>query len=179
MSHPTDVSTAPPPIDDRLARLIFADLEDELTVTRRILERYPEEHGDWQPHEKSMSLCRLATHVAELPSFTQIILATEEWDGARTPYTTPRVETGAEILALFDRVAAELRDTVAAFDPAKLDDHWVLRRGDHVFVQGSRAALVRRMGLTHLAHHRGQLSVYYRLLGVPVPGMHGPSADEL
>ncbi len=158
--------------------LLFADLDEELDATRRLLERYPEGWGDWRPHERSAPLQKLATHIAELPRVAQVILETDEWDRATTPYTPPVLETRDALLAQFDRHAAALGAAVAAAEAASLARPWALRRGAQVFVSGTKAALVRRMSLTHVAHHRGQLTVYYRLLGVPVPATHGPSGDE-
>lgn len=157
---------------------LFADLDEELAATRRLLERFPSEHADWRPHERSMTLGRLANHVAELPSFGQIMAGTPEYDLAATPYTPAAAGTTAELLELFDRNAAELRQVLASLDSEALGATWRLRYGETVFADGPRALLLRRLFVSHTAHHRGQLTVYYRLLGVPVPGMYGPSADE-
>lgn len=157
---------------------LFADLDEELAATRRLLERFPSEHADWRPHERSMTLGRLANHVAELPSFGRIMAGTPEFDLASTPYTPTTARTAAELLEVFDTRAAELRDVVASLDADALAATWRLRSGEMVFASGPRALLLRRLFVSHTAHHRGQLTVYYRLLGVPLPGMYGPTADE-
>jgi uncharacterized damage-inducible protein DinB len=172
------IMTSPPSAEDPIVALLFADLGEELAATRSLLERYPDGRGDWRPHERSMPLQKLATHVAELPRVAQVILETDEWDRATTPYAAPVLATREALLAQFDRHAAALRAAVAAADAAALARPWALRRGAQVFVSGTKAALVRRMSVTHVAHHRGQLTVYYRLLGVSVPGTHGPSGDD-
>lgn len=157
---------------------LFADLEEELVATRRMLERFPDEHADWKPHEKSATLAQLATHVAELPQFGTAIATLPEWVAGVNKFDRVHARTREEILALHDRSAAIARDALAKLDPAALEHEWKMRMGDKVLVSGQRGPLIRRMLFSHIAHHRGQLSVYYRMLDVPVPGMFGPSADE-
>jgi uncharacterized damage-inducible protein DinB len=159
-------------------QLLYGDLEHELTQTRRMLERVPDGRMDWTPHGKSMSLGRLATHVAELPMFAVSIVRDDELDFVKAGYQPRTLATTAEILALFDKGAREWREAVAATDFAKLSRPWTLRRGEHVIVSLPKAVLVRTMGISHVVHHRAQLSVYLRLLDIPVPGLYGPSADE-
>ena len=161
-----------------LKELLFADLEPELAATRKTLERFPDDRAAWKPHEKSRTLQQLAEHVAELPGFASVMLTTDTFDvknGGRFSTSAP---TAAELLALFDRAAGQLRDAVARTDDERLQQPWTFTAGAHVIVSGPRAVVLRRMGITHLAHHRAQLGVYYRLLDVPVPGTFGPSADE-
>lgn len=158
---------------------LFADLDVEFAATRKLLERFPDAHADWRPHERSMTLATLAGHVAELPGFGEAIAEAPEFDFARTPYVPPTARTAAELLALFDDSVASMKKTVATLDAEALMATWTLRAGDTVLVSGPRAELFRRLFMSHTAHHRGQLTVYYRLLGVPVPGMYGPTADEM
>jgi uncharacterized damage-inducible protein DinB len=158
---------------------LFADLEPELAATRRALERVPFEHWDWKPHEKSYSLGRLATHLAELPSFAEAIATTDEMDLGTLPYVMPTVADLAELLALFDRTSAAWRHALASLDAARLAAHWRMRMGDTTILDAPRSLLLRQHGITHPAHHRAQLGVYLRLLGIPVPGVYGPSADEM
>ena len=156
----------------------FPDLEQELSATRRLLERFPDGRGDWRPHEKSMTLAQLASHIAELPMLTHAMVDGDSWDMAATPYKPIHADTREGLLAIFDGWADRLRTALGATDAAALERTWAMHAGERVFFSGKRGPLVRRMGLTHLAHHRGQLTVYYRLLDVPVPGLFGPSADE-
>ncbi len=156
----------------------FDDLDAEFAATRRLLERFPAEHADFKPHEKSMSLAVLASHVATLPNFAAIMLNSDEHDMAATPYKPEVGRTAAELVAMFDRSAASARAAVEAAVHERLDDRWKLRMGDAVFIDDRRGRVLRQHLVSHAAHHRGQLTVYYRLLGVAVPGMYGPTADE-
>jgi uncharacterized damage-inducible protein DinB len=159
-------------------QLMFADVAGELASTRRMLERVPDGKNDWHPHDKSMLLGRLATHLAELPRFGTMILATDELDWAAHPYEPTVVETTAERLAVFDAAAATLQADLAKADWDTLAKEWTMRRGDQVFIKSLKGALIRSAGISHMAHHRAQLGVYLRLLGVPLPRIYGPSADE-
>jgi uncharacterized damage-inducible protein DinB len=156
----------------------FADLEEEFANTRRALERFPDEHADWRPHQKSPTLIGLAAHVAHLPHFGEAIASGPVFDFATTPYVPPTARTRAELLELFDRTSASARAVVASLDDDALRDTWTFRNGDTVIASGPRGYYVRRFMLSHIIHHRAQLTIYYRLLGVPVPGLYGPSADE-
>ena len=157
---------------------LFADLELELAATRRVLERVPFEHWQWKPHAKSTPLGRLATHLAELPHFGEVIATSSELDMAATPYVAPAVTNREELLALFDARAASLRHVIETLDDVTLAKHWRLRMGDSVFLDAPRSLLLRQHGISHAVHHRAQLTVYLRLLDVPIPGLYGPSADE-
>jgi uncharacterized damage-inducible protein DinB len=161
-----------------LRDLLFGDLDLELAATRKTLERYPDGKGDWRPHQKSHTLENLARHVADLPGFASMMLEGEGIDvmTVRPPRST--ASTAAELLANFDERARRLREGIAALSDAALESPWKLMAGAHVFAEAPRAVMIRRMGLTHIAHHRAQLGVYYRMLDVPVPGLFGPSADE-
>ena len=159
-------------------KLMFADVTSELASTRRVLERVPDGNNDWHPHDKSMSMGRLATHLAELPRFATMILTTDELDWAVHPYEQTVLGTTAERLALFDDLATKMQAEIAKADWEALEKEWTMRQGDQVFVKGPKAVLIRSAGVSHMAHHRAQLGVYLRLLGVPVPRVYGPSADE-
>ncbi len=176
MSHSAEPS--PPPNVVPVSAL-FGDLEDEFAGTRRMLERYPDDQDPtWAPHERSMGLLALAAHVASLPEFARVIAAQAEWNAADQPYVPPAASNRDELLALFDEKAEAARHAIASLDAAAMEDPWRMRNGDIVYFEGRRGALLRRFLISHTAHHRGQLSVYYRMLGVSVPGLYGPSADE-
>src|SRR3954470_12249729 len=113
---------------------LFADLDQELDSTRRVLERVPFEHWNWKPHEKSTSLGRLATHLAELPHFAEVIANSNEMDMAAAPYTPSNVTSRDGLLALFDERAASMRRIVRSLDTERLDEHWRLRSGAQVYV---------------------------------------------
>ena len=158
---------------------LYADLDVELAATRRVLERVPFEHWDWRPHAKSMPLGRLATHLAELPRFAQAMATTDEFDLGAMGDAPTTVSSRETLLALFDGNAASMRATVATLDEARLAQHWKLTMGDHVLLDAPRSLLLRQHGVSHPVHHRAQLTVYLRMLDVPVPGLYGPSADDV
>lgn len=155
----------------------FADLETEIASTRRVLERVPDEHLGWKPHEKSFSLGALATHVANLLHWQVITITQDEFDLAGGPRMAA-AENREELLRTFDENRAALKSAFHAADDASLDAPWTLRMGEQVMFTMPRRQVLRSMGMNHLVHHRAQLTVYLRLLDVPVPGLYGPSADE-
>ncbi len=150
----------------------------EAEVTRKLLERVPDGKWGWQPHPKSMTLQRLAGHVAELPLFILSILNTDELDFVKEGYT-PFEPANQEELASRHKTNVEAAEQAMQ---GKNDDYmmqpWRLRGGDQVYFELPRAAAVRSMVLNHIVHHRGQLTVYLRMNEVPLPGVYGPSADE-
>ena len=156
--------------------LLFSDLEGELKTTRKILERVPDGNEDWRPHEKSMTLGGLSSHVTQLPGYGIMILTTDEFDGSKMPRF--KADNTAERLKKFDGLSGELRRLLESLTWENATAGWTFKFGDHVIVEGERAKLLRTMVISHIAHHRAQLGVYLRLLGVPVPGSYGPSADE-
>jgi uncharacterized damage-inducible protein DinB len=160
------------------AALLFGDLEGELATTRRMLERVPNGQNDWRPHEKSMQLDKLATHLAQLPGFGIMILIQDGFDvaGGRTPQ--PKPADSAERLKLFDMLSAQMRALVEKMTWDQAMSPWTFRNGERVVRQASRAESLRTFVLTHSTHHRAQLGVFLRLLGIPIPGSYGPSADE-
>lgn len=166
-------STAP----HSLSQIAFGDLEQELASTRRILERVPEEHFSWKPHEKSFALGSLAQHVANLVGWLSTILTTEELDLAGVGKSAPPT-TRDEVLRTFDENVSAVRQALAQAEDATLTGSWTLRHGDHVIFTLPRLAVLRTVGISHIVHHRAQLTVYLRMLDVPVPGLYGPSADD-
>ena len=158
---------------------LYADLELELAATRRVLERVPFEHWDWRPHAKSFTLGRLATHLAELPRFAEVMATRDELDMAAMSDAPSQVDSREALLALFDERAASMRRAVASLDAERLAGNWRLRMGDAVLLDAPRSLLLRQHGISHPVHHRAQLTVYLRMLDVPVPGLYGPSADDV
>jgi len=157
---------------------LYADLDLELAATRRVLERVPFEHWDWRPHDKSFTLGKLATHLAALPRFAEAMASADELDMAKDADVPPPISSRDELLAMFDERAARMREVVAGLDERRLAGHWKLRMGDAVFLDAPRSLLLRQHGISHPVHHRAQLTVYLRMLDVPVPGLYGPSADD-
>ena len=155
------------------------DIEQELAATRRVLERLPDEQWAWRPHEKSMTLGELATHIVNVLMWQQGILTLSEFDLATLPTKSDPLPNRDAVLEQYDTRADEVRASLAEVDEAALGETWTLRRGDHIMMQQPRALALRTLGVSHLVHHRAQLGVYLRMLDVPVPGPYGPSADEM
>ena len=147
-----------------------------MKTTRRILERVPDGKEDWRPHEKSTTLGALASHIAQLPAYGIVILRTDEFDLLEMPGFNPG--NTAERLKKFDEVSSELRRLLESLNWDSALAKWKFKAGARVVVEAERAKLMRTMVIAHIAHHRAQLGVYLRLLGVPIPGSYGPSADE-
>lgn len=159
----------------------LAELSQEAATTRRLFERVPEEKMDWRPHEKSMPLSRLAGHIAELPGWAATVLRDEAFDldtAAEKGWLPARPATTAELLEIFDRSVAGFRAAAEGIDDTKLKERWRLLKGGRTAIEMPRAVGVRSFILNHMIHHRGQLSVYLRLLDVPLPSIYGPTADE-
>jgi uncharacterized damage-inducible protein DinB len=156
---------------------ILAEFKHEAKATRRMLELLPDGKGDWKPHVKSMSLGRLAMHLGEIPGFFCGILDGDELQagGQREPRVA---RSSADAVAAFDTSCAAFAEKLSKFPEARLWELWRLKVGEHVAVELPRIAAIRAMVLSHSIHHRGQLSVYLRLLDIPVPGAYGPSADD-
>lgn len=161
----------------RIADLLSPEFDQELVVTRRVLERVPNGKGEWKPHPKSFPLAHLAQLVARLPGWAMTTMRQTEVDLAagNTPYTFETTET---LLAEFDRNAAAGKAAIAEATNEDFQVPWTLKMGDKVLLTQPRYSILRGMTLNHLVHHRAQLGVYLRLLDVPVPSMYGPTADE-
>ena len=154
------------------------DLEAEGTKTRKMLERVPVEHWTWKPHEKSQALGALASHIANLPIWTTYTLLQDELDFAK-PMNRPEPITTLEgLLARCDERLADAKRIISETTDEVLDSDWTMRTGDQIFFTRPKKEILREFVLSHIIHHRAQLSVYLRLLNIPVPGVYGPSADE-
>jgi uncharacterized damage-inducible protein DinB len=164
-----------------LSARLLPELERELAKTRRVLEAVPDGHNDFKPHEKSMLLLRLAGHTAEFAGFAALILTLPGIDmqTESDPRKILRMETREKLLAEFDTLAAQAIAALKSTTDAAFDETFTLtRKGQPVFT-GTRYTAYRNNVLNHMIHHRGQLTVYLRLLNQPVPGTFGPSADGI
>ncbi|MEW5927993.1 MAG: DinB family protein [Gemmatimonadota bacterium] len=151
------------------------EFDQEMASTRRLLERVPGDRGEWKPHEKSFALGHLAQLVSSMPGWITRTLNEPHIDlSAGEGYSFQPTEV---LLEQFDRNVREARDALAAVTGDRLDEPWSLKHGDNVLMTGPRGETVRGH-LNHLIHHRGQLTVYLRLLDVPLPSVYGPTADE-
>lgn len=159
-------------------QLIIGDAMYELATTRRILERLPDEHMAWRPHDKSMTLGGLATHLINLLNWQVAIFQHTEFDLSTVPLRREALESRSDILVEFDANVDKIDKLLADCDEKTLGEEWTLRHGEQIIRREPRALAFRTFGLSHMIHHRAQLGVYLRLLNIPVPGMYGPSADE-
>ncbi|UOQ52324.1 DinB family protein [Hymenobacter cellulosivorans] len=161
-----------------LAQAFSIELLDEAKLTRRVLERVPVAQFDWQPHVKSMKLGQLARHTADLIGWIKDTLDTTEIDVAVfDDAPVMPITSTEELLAYFNQRVEAANTGLLQATPEDLEQQWTMRSGDYVIVAQPRAEVVRHL-ISHMIHHRGQLSVYLRLLDVPVPYIYGPSADD-
>ena len=164
-----------------IAQMLVPEFDHEMATTRTLLERVPENAAEWKPHAKSMSMGHLASHIASMPGWVDQILTESEIDFA-TPaaarLATPKFESTRALVEMFDRNVATARSRIAATSDADMGLSWALRNGEHKVFAMPRAAVVRSFIMSHMIHHRGQLSVYLRLRDVPLPSIYGPTADS-
>jgi uncharacterized damage-inducible protein DinB len=158
-----------------IAETLLPEFDQEMKVTRRVLERVPTDKGTWKPHEKSFSIGHLAQLLSWMPGWITNTLTSDSLNlagGAGYSY-----EKTEKLLEDFDRNVKEARAAIAASTDADFAKPWSLKMGDKVLMTLPRSATT-RSHLSHLVHHRGQMSVYLRLLDIPVPSLYGPTADE-
>ena|ERR1041385_3208958 len=161
----------------KISEMLLPEFDHEMENTRKILDCVPEDKFAWKPHAKSMTLGRLASHVAEMPQWSLFTINQDKLE--LTPDMKPfNAATKAELMGTLDKNAAAAREAIAGASDEHLGKIWTLiYAGQPVFAM-PRAAVLRSMVMSHMIHHRGQLSVYLRLNDVPIPGMYGPSADN-
>jgi uncharacterized damage-inducible protein DinB len=164
-----------------IAELLLPEIEEEVQATRTLLERVPDGHWSWKPHEKSMSLSRLATHVAEIASWTAAILEQDEMDfmsPVMQEWAPREMESVSEILNELESAVGKCREIVTATSDEEFRKPWSMKMGDQVLMTAPTYIVFRRQVLNHLVHHRAQLGVFLRMLDVPLPMIYGPTADE-
>jgi uncharacterized damage-inducible protein DinB len=163
------------------AETILPEFDQEMANTRKVLERIPDDRLDWQAHPKSHTIGWNANHVADIPNWVVITLATPSLDIApvgHEPYASPKLSSRQAILDHFDRNVAAARKAITEVKDEDVGRMWTLEQGGKPIFSMPRAAVLRGMVLNHLIHHRAHLCVYLRLNDIPVPGMYGPSGDE-
>jgi uncharacterized damage-inducible protein DinB len=164
-----------------ISQSLLPELDHEAGTTRKLLERVPADKFGWKPHEKSMTMGRLATHVAEMIGWISTTISTEKLDFA-PPGGEPIVpyvpKSTADLVAFFDKNVSEAKAALAKVTDPELMQNWSLMSAGNVIFTMPRVACIRGMIMNHVIHHRGQLSVYLRMNNIPVPAMYGPSADE-
>ena len=164
-----------------ISQSLLPEFDKEMDGTRRTLERVPDDRMDWKPHEKSMPLGGLVTHLSNLPSWVVHVVGRDELDIAppgEPPLRVPQARTRAEALEAFDKNIAAAREALAGADDERLTQPWTLLHGGRAIFTLPRVAVLRGSVFNHIIHHRAQLGVYLRLNDIPVPSIYGPSADE-
>ncbi len=157
---------------------LLAQLEQESAATRKMLSVVPDGKFDWQPHPRSMTISRLATHLAELPGWITITLTTDGLDLGNNPFVPPLVNNRAETLDFFENKLAQGRTSLQNATDEDLAPNWTMRNNDYVISVRPKEEVI-SMAINQIIHHRAQMGVFLRLLDVPIPGSYGPSADEM
>jgi uncharacterized damage-inducible protein DinB len=159
----------------------LGEFDHEMTNTRKTLERVPDGRFDWKPHTKSMSMGKLAGHIAQIPLWAKMTIETPQLDVAPVggpAVEQPELKTRAQVLDFFDKHVPEARAALAAASDQSMMSTWTLLSGGKTVFAMPRVAVLRGMIMNHLIHHRAQLGVYLRLNDIAVPATYGPSADE-
>jgi uncharacterized damage-inducible protein DinB len=157
--------------------LLQKELEKEALTTRKMLERIPTEQFEFRPHEKSMTIRELATHIAEIPGWVEMVLTTDGLDFAVMPYKPTMIHNTPDLLAFFEKKLIDGRTALAKGKDEQLNEIWTMRNGDDIYDESTKYESIRDT-FDQIIHHRAQLGVFLRLLEVPIPGSYGPSADE-
>src|SRR6185436_15992814 len=153
-----------------------AELKYESSLTKKMLEKVPLDKKEWKPHEKSMTLGRLATHVAENIHWVTDIIHIDDFDFMKDYNFNPRTANSTEeLLEIFQTNLDKAINDLSNVSDDDLAKKWIVRRGEQIMFDTPKKVAIRSWAINHMIHHRGQLSVYLRLLDVPVPGMYGPS----
>jgi uncharacterized damage-inducible protein DinB len=159
-----------------ISQSLLPEFDQEMATTRKYLERFPGAQAGYKPHDKSMDMAALATHIAEMVGWAVPTINLDSLD--LTGYQPARHDSSAALLEVFDKNLAAARAAIAATDDATWMRSWSLSGNGHTYFTMPKIAVMRGMILNHIIHHRAQLSVYYRINNVPVPATYGPSADE-
>ncbi|MEO7042821.1 MAG: DinB family protein [Gemmatimonadaceae bacterium] len=164
-----------------ISATVLPEFDREMATTRTMLERVPEAHAEWTPHAKSWNMGQLACHIGNLPRLGLITMETDELDvsppSGSNGASTPTFESTVTLIRTFDENVQRARAAIEAASDSDMLEPWTLRRAGKTVWTLPRAAVLRSFILSHMIHHRGQLSVYLRLNDVPLPPVYGPSAD--
>ena len=170
------MSVAQAVVADSIAQALLAEFETQAPITRRFLERLPENKLTWRPHERSMTAGQLAFHLASVPG--GVVRFSLENPAQAPNFSFPQPERRDEILKKFDESIAAVREVLPTLDDAAMNETWRLMAGEKQILAQPRQQFLRDVMLSHWYQHRGQFAVYLRILNVPVPASWGPSADE-
>jgi uncharacterized damage-inducible protein DinB len=158
--------------------LLLKEYNEETAITRKMLERIPNDKYDWQPHPKSMTIRRLASHIADLPNWIALTLTTNELDFAASDWKEEVINTTEDLLTCFERSVANGKAHLENATEQQLQQQWTMRSGEQIYLQSTKYEFV-RITFGQIIHHRAQMGVFLRLLNIPIPGAYGPSADEM
>jgi uncharacterized damage-inducible protein DinB len=161
----------------KMIEMFLKEMEEEAKITRKMLAIIPEDKYDWKPHEKSMTMQRLATHIAELPEWVSMAINTDELDFKTSAYVPKLVKSNVDLLALHEKSLTDGKIALEKSNDDVLPKMWVMREGETIYSKSTKAEVI-RMTYNQIVHHRAQLGVYLRLLNIPIPGSYGPSADD-
>jgi uncharacterized damage-inducible protein DinB len=154
------------------------EFRQEVATTKRVLERVPEQKLSWKPHAKSMTLGQLASHIASVPGSVARLLQQDSFDVSQGNFVPPQPKSMQEVLTAFEQSVRDAEQCLQGMTDDRARETWRLVRGDQELMSLPRVGFARSVMMNHWYHHRGQLSVYLRLLDVPLPVIYGPSADE-
>ena len=158
--------------------MLLQEMEQEAQSTRKMLSRVPDDKFSWKPHEKSMTIKQLASHIAEIPGWVSITLTTSELDFASNHKEPADVNSTVELLEYFEKSLAGGKTLLSKAKEEDLLPNWTMRNGEEIYSVRTKGEVI-RMSFCQTVHHRAQLGVYLRLLNIPIPGSYGPSADEM
>ena len=164
-----------------ISAALLPEFDNEMASTRKTLERVPEGKSDWKPHEKSMAMGGLATHLSNIPTWAVYTIAQDSLDlapGGNPMPPAKLLESQAELLSTFDENVAKARAAIAGASDEELFKPWSLLTNGNTILTMPKIAVLRSFVMNHLIHHRAQLGVYLRLNDIAVPSIYGPSADE-
>jgi uncharacterized damage-inducible protein DinB len=161
-----------------IIKLLQKEMEQEAVTTLKMLERVPQDKYDWQPHPKSMTMRRLAAHVAELPGWAAMVVDTDELDFANNAYEPKEINNNSDLINYYEESLKNGRDALKRVKEEDLSKLWTLRNGDQIYSTEPKYDVI-RMSYSQVIHHRAQLGVYLRLLDIPLPGSYGPTADDM
>jgi uncharacterized damage-inducible protein DinB len=153
-------------------------LKEEAEITRKMLKIIPEDKYDWKPHQKSMTVRRLAAHLAELPGWIPMAIDTDVLDFSANDYKATPFKDNIELLSIFEENQKKAEEALPKTTDEYLQNIWTMKDGDQVFMSATKEYVI-RMALSQTIHHRAQMGVFLRLLNIPIPGSYGPSADEM
>lgn len=160
-----------------IIKMLLKEFDQEAQTTRKMLSCIPGDKYDWQPHPKSMTIRRLATHIADIPSWVEMAICDDELDFATSTHHEPVINNTADLLEFFEKSYTEGREALANTSEDVLEQGWTMRNGEQIYFTATKGEVI-RMSYSQIVHHRAQLGVFLRLLNVPIPGSYGPSADE-